>query len=40
MLKMGIRAEGIQELFSTGIPDFTGDFSSIDFQSIAKLVGI
>lgn len=38
LLELGIRADGIKELFSTGNPDFTGDLSSIDFQTIAKVL--
>lgn len=38
MLKLGIRAEGIKELFGSGIPGFKGDLSFSDFQAIFSVV--
>ncbi|CAJ1060716.1 vitellogenin 3%2C phosvitinless [Xyrichtys novacula] len=38
LLEVGFRAEGIKELFNSGIPGFTGDLSSTDFQSIFNVL--
>ena len=37
-LKVGIRPEGIKELFGADIPGFTGDLGFNDFQSVLKVV--
>ncbi|XP_060890985.1 vitellogenin 3, phosvitinless [Labrus mixtus] len=38
LLELGISTEGIKELFSTGIPGFTGDLSYSDFQAIFSVL--
>ncbi|KAM7011880.1 vitellogenin 3, phosvitinless [Tautogolabrus adspersus] len=38
LLELGISAEGIKELFSTGIPGFTGDLGYSDFQAIFSVL--
>ncbi|XP_065812413.1 vitellogenin 3, phosvitinless [Labrus bergylta] len=38
LLELGINIEGIKELFSNGIPGFTGDFSYRDFQAIFRVL--
>lgn len=40
MLKLGFRAEGIKELFASGIPGFRGDFSLSDFQALFNVVSV
>lgn len=40
MLKLGIRADGLQELFGTSIPNFKGDLSFSDFQAIFNVVSV
>lgn len=40
MLQLGISAEGVKELFDTGIPGFKGDLSFSDFQALFSVVGI
>lgn len=40
MLKLGVRAEGIKELFGTSIPGFKGDLSFSDFQAVFNVVSI
>lgn len=40
MLKLGIRAEGIKELFGASIPGFKGDLSFSDFQALISVVSI
>ena len=40
MLKLGIHAEGIKELFGSGIPGFQGDLSYNDFQAIFNVVSV
>ncbi|XP_034562594.1 vitellogenin 3, phosvitinless [Notolabrus celidotus] len=38
LLEVGIRAEGIKELFSAGIPGFTGDLSYSDLQAVLNVL--
>lgn len=38
MLKFGMRAEGIDELFGTNIPGFKGELSFSDFQALFSVV--
>nr|AFA26671.1 vitellogenin C [Dicentrarchus labrax] len=38
LMELGIRAEGIKELFGTSIPGFTGDLSFSDFQAIFNVL--
>ncbi|XP_041647323.1 vitellogenin 3, phosvitinless [Cheilinus undulatus] len=38
LLELGIRADGIKELFSEGIPGFSGDLSLTDFQAILNVL--
>lgn len=40
MLKLGIHAGGIKELFGTSIPGFKGDLSFSDFQAIFNVVSM
>ncbi len=40
VLKLGIRAESIKELFGAGIPGFKGDLSFSDFQALFNVVSI
>lgn len=39
-LKLGIRGEGIKELFGNNIPNFKGDLSFSDFKALFNLVSI
>ncbi|XP_058494704.1 vitellogenin 3, phosvitinless [Solea solea] len=38
LLELGIRAEGIQELFRSGIPSFRGDLSYNDLQAVLDVL--
>ncbi|XP_040896099.1 vitellogenin 3, phosvitinless [Toxotes jaculatrix] len=38
LLELGVRGEGIKELFGTGIPGFKGDLSFSDFQAIFNVL--
>ncbi|KAM3876377.1 vitellogenin 3, phosvitinless [Diretmus argenteus] len=38
LLELGIRAEGIKEMFGANIPGFKGDFSSSDFQTVFNVL--
>nr|ADD63988.1 vitellogenin C [Thunnus thynnus] len=38
LLELGMRAEGIKELFGSGIPGFKGDLSFSDFQAIFSVL--
>ncbi|XP_024134082.1 vitellogenin 3, phosvitinless [Oryzias melastigma] len=38
LLELGMRLEGIKELFGAGIPGFKGDYSFSDFQAIFKVL--
>uniref|UniRef100_UPI0037E9A8CE vitellogenin 3, phosvitinless n=1 Tax=Semicossyphus pulcher TaxID=241346 RepID=UPI0037E9A8CE len=38
LLEFGIHAEGLRELFGTGIPGFTGDLSFDDFQAVLNVL--
>lgn len=40
MLKFGVRAEGLKDLFGNGIPGFKGDLSFSDFQAVFNVVSI
>ncbi len=40
MLKLGIRADGLKELFDASISNFKGDLSFNDFQAIFNVVSI
>ncbi|XP_076582051.1 vitellogenin 3, phosvitinless [Chaetodon auriga] len=38
LLELGVRAEGIKELFGTGLPGFKGDLSFSDFQALVNVL--
>lgn len=38
VLQIGVRADGVKELFGANIPAFKGDLSFTDFQAILSVV--